>query len=562
MRHASSTRGIRWAALLAAAAGALALGGCGGDGGGTGGGTGGRPTSSGAAVPAGVEVTTTTPAPSGEIDRVAWNIPFGEPGSLDPLRAFAPGEQTVLPNVCDALLRIGPDLQTQPGLAQRWEQISPTAVRFTLRRDARFWDGQPVTVDDVLWSLERHLDPRAGSYYAYWADQIAGYEQSGSNAIVLRTKVPDTYVWRMLATGLGTVIERRYAEARGEDYGSPQGGVMCSGPFELASWESGQRIVLRANDAYWDAAHRAHAKTFEFTFVTDPTTLVNALSSGEIDGTYEVPIQGLAQLRSAGTLAFGRNLNMGILQPLQRDGPSADPDVREALSLAIDRQGIAQTVFRGYAAPQRVAVPTDAFTYARDAYEQWYASAGVDPRPDLERAKQLVARAGSPAQTMTIGVQTGDAQSAAVATAIQSAAKQIGLKLQVKTLPAAQYQSLVFSEDARKGIDWTTGTTNYINVAEPLEVLFVWAISDSPFNLSGFASPQLDDLFARARAEQDPAARERMITQAFDLWDAPPNNVPLYVYPSRLFMSSRVSGAPTSFTTFNDYPWAADVGAR
>jgi peptide/nickel transport system substrate-binding protein len=541
-----------------AVAAALLLGACGGGGGDTP-----RDTAAGDASSAvDAEVTPTTAPASGPIDRVVWNIPFGEPGSLDPLRAFAPGEQTVLPNVCDALLRIGPDLTIEPGLAERWKQVSPTRVRFTLRENARFWNGNPVSIEDVLYSLERHLDPELGSYYDYWASQIKRYEQTGPREVTLQTKVPDAYVHKMLATGLGTVVEKRYAEARGKEYGTPQGGIMCSGPFELERWDSGQRIVLTANEEYWDAEHRPHAETFEFTFLTDPTTLVNALASGEIDGSYEVPVQGIAQLRTTGTVAFGLNLNMGILQPMQQDGPSADPRVREALSLAIDRAGIAQTVFKGLAAPQRVAVPTDSFVYATERYRQWYAGAGVDAEPDLERARQLVEEAGSPSQVMTIGVQTGDSQSAAVAAAIQSAAKEIGLRLEVRTLPAAQYQSLVFSEEARAGIDWSTGTTNYINIAEPLEVLFVWAISSSPFNLSGFNSPELDALFADARAEADPERRAELVIEAFDLWDDPPNNIPLYVYPSRLFLSNRISGAPTSFTTYNDYPWAADVGAR
>jgi peptide/nickel transport system substrate-binding protein len=367
-------------------------------------------------------------------------------------------------------------------------------------------------------------------------------------------------VAQMMASGLGTVIEKRYAEAKGSSYGTASGGLECSGPFELKSWQTGRQITLARNPHYWDATLEPKVETLIFKFITDPTTLIDGLASGEIDGTYEVPIQGIQRIESAGKMFYGLSTNQGILQPIQTTGLSTNTKVREAISLAIDREGIANTIFQGRAVPELAAVPPDSFSYATARYRSWYVNVGTPTKPNIAAAKKLVQEAGSPTGTMTIGIQHGDPQSLAVATAIQSAAKQIGLNVAVKTLSTTQYEELIFSEKARKGIDWTTGNNNYIDQSEPLQVLYYWGRSNSPYNLDGFKSPEVDSLFAQARAQADPEKRAELATRALGKWVTPVNNIPLYVYPERLFMNSRITGAPASFSTLLYYPWAADLG--
>ena len=422
--------------------------------------------------PAGVTVTPRTPAPTKSVGQVTWDEPYGEPASLDPLKAYALPENTVMSNTCDALLRTGPELKLEPALATSWTHPTPTTTVFKIRQGVHFWDGSPMTVGDVVYSLNRHLDPKLGTFYTAWVADIKSIAQSGPEEVTVTTKVPDVIVSQMMASGLGTVIERRFAEAKGASYGTAAGGIMCTGPFELKSWQSGTQIVLTRNPSYWDPALEPKVQTLVFKFVTDASILTNALASGAIDGTYEVPIQGIPQLKGAGTMYYGLSTNQGILQPIQTTGLSTNPKIRRALSLAIDRAGIAQTVFQGLAVPARAAVPPDSFSYATDRYRSWYLSVPTPSTPNLEAARRLVQEAGSPKGTMTIGIQQGDSQSAAVAGAIQSAAQQIGLNMQVKALPSAQYIELIFSEKARAGIDWTTGNNNYIDQAEPLQVLY------------------------------------------------------------------------------------------
>ncbi len=510
--------------------------------------------------PPGVQVTTTTPAPSKSVAQVTWDEPYGEPPSLDPLKSYGIPENTVLSNVCDALLRTGPDLKLQPGLASSWTHTTPTTWVFKIRQGVHFWDGSPLTTADVVYSLNRQLNPALGTFYTAWVADIKSVTQTGPEEVTLTTKIPDVIVAQMMASGLGTVIEKRYAEAKGSAYGTPAGGIMCTGPFELKSWQAGQQITLTRNPSYWDASLEPKVQTLVFKFITDPTTLTDALESGEIDGSYEVPVKAVAQLKSAGNMYYGLSTNQGILQPIQATGMDTNVKIREALSLAIDRAGIARTIFEGLAVPSRAAVPPDSFSYATDLYRAWYLSLPTPTSANLQAARALVREAGHISEAMTIGIQQGDSQSLAVAEAIQSAAQQIGLDMKIKTLPTAQYVELVFSAKARAGIDWTTGNNNYIDQAEPLQVLYYWGRSNSPYNLDGFANHEVDSLFTQARAQTNPERRATLAIRALRLWTDPVNNIPLYISPQRLFMNKRITGAPPSFSTFLYYPWAAGLG--
>jgi peptide/nickel transport system substrate-binding protein len=510
--------------------------------------------------PAGIAITPTTPAPSTSVSQVVWDEPYGEPPSLDPLKSYGIPENTVLSYVCDALLRTGPNLKLQAGLASSWTHPTPTTWVFKIREGVHFWDGTPLTAEDVVYSLNRQLNPALGTFYTAWVADIKSVTQTGKNEVTLTTKIPDVIVSQMMASGLGTVIEKKFAQAKGTAYGTPSGGIMCTGPFELKSWQSGQQITLTRNPSYWDASLEPKVQTLIFKFVTDASTLTDALESGAIDGTYEVPVQAVAHLKEVGNVYYGLSTNQGILQPIQSTGLDTNEKIREALSLAIDREGIAKTIFAGLAVPELAAVPPDSFSYATQQYQNWYLSVGTPTSANLQAARKLVQEAGSPKTEMTIGIQQGDPQSTEVATAIQSAAAQVGLNMQIKMLPTAQYVELVFSAKAREGIDWTTGNNNYIDQAEPLQVLYYWGRSNSPYNLDGFANKEVDSLFSQARAQTNTEARATLAIKALQLWVKPVNNIPLYVSPQRLFMNKRITGAPASFSTFLYYPWAAELG--
>ncbi|MFE2060805.1 ABC transporter substrate-binding protein [Streptomyces sp. NPDC059467] len=281
---------------------------------------------------------------TGPLDSLVWDLPAGEPTTLDYQQAGDSSPYLVVSNLCDSLLRLNPDFSTSPALARSWDQPDPRTLVLHLRDDVRFWDGTALTSADVVHSLKRQLDPNAiaNSFFV----NVKSIEATGTHTVTIRFTRPDELFLKELATTAGTVVEARYAERAGKKFGTAAGGVMCSGPFELAAWKSGASIELKANPHYWDARYRAHARKVTLLFVTDTTALTQALASGAIDGAYDVPNAALPTLKGsvAGQLYFGPSLKSVQVAPLQDKGIAAEPDIRRALSLAVDRRQLADTV--------------------------------------------------------------------------------------------------------------------------------------------------------------------------------------------------------------------------
>ena len=379
---------------------------------------------------AGLEVSPTTPEPNGEIDSFVWNLPVGEPISLDPLKSYNYSENTVLGNACEALLSIGPDFSLEPRLAESYERVSPTVWEYTLRDGVKFWDGSPMTAQDVVYSLERHLDPANGSFYLEpFAAEISEVEEIDQRTVRVVTSRPSVIVNEMMATGLGTIGKADYIEQQGKAYGTPQGGLMCTGPFKFGEWSPGRSLTLDRNDDYWDQDNMAFAKQVEFEFIDDLTLLTNALLSGEIDGTYEAPASGIPQLRDSGNgdVFLGPAVNNVALLPTLTgiQGPLADVRTREAIFQAIDLEGISETVYAGAAEPLRstLILPID-YPFAAQQFEDAYNSL-PEPAGDPEQAKKLIDEAGVEIdKPVTLAIQAGDPRSTQTATAIVDAASR------------------------------------------------------------------------------------------------------------------------------------------
>ena len=512
----------------------------------------------------GTPITLTTPAPTGRVDQVVWDLPYGEPGSLDPLKSYALAENTVLANVCDSLLRMGPDLDLQPGLASAVDHPTPTTYVFTIRSGVKFWDGQPLTAGDVAYSLQRQIDPKNASFYDIYTSGLLSAKQTGADQVTLKLKKPNELVKGMMASGLGAVIEKAYAEKAGAKYGTPGGGIMCSGPFKFKSWESGSQITLTANPEYWDAKLRPKVGTLVFKFITDASALTNGLQSGELDGAYVVPQQATEQLQSssAGTLSFGKNLISEFICPLQTTGPLSDPKIRRALSLSIDRAGIAEGIFFGHAAPMNWLNGADSFGYEKGQWQAAYDSQALSTSPQIKQAKQLVADDPSAHTPIVIAVQAGDDTNNKVGLTIQSAARQAGLDVQVKVLQASQYVNLVFDEKSSAGIDAYIGSNGYIDQADPLEWAFFYAPKGGTFNTEGYDNPKQNALLDKALAIEDPKQRMKYAVPAAKMFMADLPLIPIVEYPLPVFMSKKVTGAPTSMSTFVYSPWAAELGAK
>ncbi|MEU4550209.1 ABC transporter substrate-binding protein [Nonomuraea dietziae] len=514
---------------------------CGGGGGGT------------AAPSPGKGLSSGTPEPKGDIDAFTW-VSYAEPPTLDYVHAFDYPQNMVLSNVCESLMRWTPELKEEPGLAEKAVQRDPKTLVYTIRKGVRFHSGAEMTADDVVASLNRHLDEKIGSYWVSTFRNVESITKTGPMEVTVRFRRPDALFALEMGASPGTVVSAASLKARGKAFGTADGGLDCTGPFKLGAWTKGQSIQLDRFAGYW--GERARSGKVTFTFVPDTAARTNALVTGEADGGYLIPAASVARLRAsgAGTVYAGPNLTTAnlIVSDLN-DGTLADVRVRQALSLAIDRQGLVKAALGEHSAPTLVPGPVQAW---RNAAEARPAAPAV--KRDVEAARRLVAEAGAQGKKIVIATSNAAPEFPVISNAVQAAAKEIGLAAEVRTVAPDAYTALFSDPEARKGIDLFP-TFWYLSATDPLELYGLFQTGQFE-NYGGFSDPAYDKLVDAAEGEFDRVERARLTAKLQESVAARLPWIPLADLDNVMFLGKRITGAPTSIS-YLYYPWAADIGA-
>jgi peptide/nickel transport system substrate-binding protein len=474
---------------------------------------------------------TTTPGTE-SVSSITWGV-YRETNSLDPIFAFDYPENTVLSVLCEQLLHQNPDGSITSGLADLTYPDDTTMV-FTLKDGITFWDGKPLTPEDVVYSLERQTNPKLGGFYGATFDRVKSIEVTGSNQVTINLKEPDFWLPGELASTPGWIVEKSYVEEKGADFGTPAGGTMCTGSYKLKSWKPGEGITVVRNDTYWNPDVKPLVDQILFKGTPDEAGLTSALLTGDVNGVYAFSISTLDQLKSSDkvTVSEGPGWNTDAFIVSSFDGPLGDTRVRQALSMALDRQGIIDTVYKGAALMPKSLSPPGTWGYGRDVFSNAYEQL-PDITQDVDKAKQLVNAAGAKGETITLGMSSELANIATEASAYKSAAESIGLKAQLKSVSAANYINFFIDAAARKDVDGFF-TVNYGDYADPAALLATLVLPTGSQNYSGYNNPQVTKLLEEARTTADENERAQKV-------------------------ASNLTGAVSSFA-YMFAPWANDLG--
>jgi peptide/nickel transport system substrate-binding protein len=505
------------------------------------------------------ELSETTPAPTGDIDSFTWSI-YAEPFSLDYAYAFDYADNQVLANVCESLLRLNPDYSLSPGLAESATQTAPNTWVYTIREGVTFHDGTPLTAADVVASMRRHLDPAVGSFWYSVYQNVTSIEQTGDRDVTVTLSVPGSQFNLAMGGAAGVIESAATLAAAGADYGNSSGGVNCTGPFSLEAWKSGESITLARYDDYWDPELKPHAGEVEFVFQTDPTARVNALASGEVDGTWMVPSAAYGQLSDsdAGDVLFGLTTAVASLIVSNLEGPLGDVRVRQALLMALDREGIVQAAAGGVGEVTDV-LTTESVWVGADPAAVDTAFEDVDHYAhDVEAAKALVEEAGVAGEEIVIVTAPISGEFAVISQATAAAAESIGLTARIESVTPGAYTTLFSDPTAREGVDLFF-TNWYLSSPDPLEMYAVLRTGEFS-NYGGWSDPEYDAVVNEAMAIDDPAERSVKTAEAQQIANAQVPWLPLYTAPMSLFLGDRITGVAPSIA-FMYYPWAATIGA-
>jgi peptide/nickel transport system substrate-binding protein len=502
----------------------------------------------------------TTPTAKGPLSSITWDLPGGEPTTLDYAQSADYSPDIMVSNLCDNLLRLTPTFAVQPGLASSWHYTNPTTLVFNIRQGVKFWDGTGLTSADVAYSMTRNMtDPLAvnGAYYG----SVKTITATGPYQVTVNFSKPDELFVKEMATIAGSIAEEAYMVKKGKSYGTASGGVMCTGPYELNQRNPGNDIVLQANPNYWDPAFTAKINTITVKFITNSSTLTSALLSGEIAGAYGVPATSGPELSraSSGSLYFGPSLAITELAVTSTTGPIGNVKIRRALSLALNRSAIAKVIYGGGAAPNLALTPPTAWDpTATSVYKAAYGKLG-STSPNVVKAKALVKLVANHTRPITLALLAGDQTELALATAVQQAARQIGLTIKLDEMQPLAFSSAFFVASYRKGIDLIVDE-GYLDVPDPLDYTGLWFPKGALFDYTGYNNALVNRDLTAAQQTFNPAARAKLFLAAQAQYMKDMIVIPVVSPDESLFLNKSITGAPASFAYIYE-PCLAKLGS-
>ncbi|KID31185.1 ABC-type dipeptide transport system, periplasmic component [Prauserella sp. Am3] len=423
------------------------------------------------------------------------------PSTFDPGLQYDTDTYSVYRNIFDQLLRRNPQTnEVEPWLATDWRQDSPTVWRFTMRGDATFSDGTPLTAEDAAYSIERILDEDFGSpQYANFS-VISGAEADGDD-LVVRTSVPSPTLISYLTTL--SVVPKDYVERVGDDEFARK--PVGSGPFVLDSATSGSSVVLTANEQWWGP--RTQVRRAVFRAVPNIATRIADLQSRRADLATGLTPDAADQIERDPNLAIRSTATERVSYlafNAVNGGPTNDPRVRKAITEAIDYRALIENLQRGYATPINSLITPLAFGYDESR---------PDYRHDPEHAKELLREAG--AEGATLVMATSPSFDPQVVQAIQADLAAVGLDVEISNSDQATYLNKVQAPER----DW--GSVRFgrwsCSCLDADGVLYPLFHSDEVW--SSYTSDEFDRVIEAARETTDTERRTELYGEAFDILD-------------------------------------------
>ncbi len=467
---------------------------------------------------------------AGERNSVAQTLTIGEGGaitSLDPHFLNAAPNNALAMHLFDSLVALDAQAHLKPGLAVSWKALSDTEWEFKLRPGVKWHDGQPFTADDVAFTIQRVPNvPNSPTNFAASVRAIAAVEVVDPLTVRFRTAQP----YPLLPTDLAaiSIVSRHVGQnATTEDYNTGKATV-GTGPYKLVSYVPGNRIELARNDDYWGGP-QPWAKV-SYRVITDAASRVAALLAGDVDVIDQVPTADKAKLKTTPNIKLAEIQSLRMMfvvpdrshtanpvfvadaagKPLAQN-PFNDLRVRQALSLAINRDALVSRIWEGSASATMQWLPPGTFGYIDDL---------KPPAPDIKKAKALLAEAGFP-QGFRLTLHSPNDRypnDSRTAQAVAQMWNRIGVQTEVEALPFSTFISRgSHQEFGMYLIAWGSTTAeasyalaNLVATANPKARL-------GAANFGRYTNPELDALLAKAQATIDDDARRALLQQAVKL---------------------------------------------
>lgn len=406
-------------------------------------------------------------------------------------------------------------------LAESWEQPDELTWQFNLRQGVTFHNGEPFTSSDVKFTIESMLEEDFISSVKTWMSDVASIETPDESTVVITTKTPARGFLASICQ-VPIVSEKAVTEMGDEEFNLQPVGT---GPYVCASYTANSEVVLERYDGYWGKAGQADRMIFRI--MPESSTRVAALKAGEVDIAENIPTDKVAELNdteglSVQTVATTRVDFMGYT--IGQNKWIDQKEFRQAISLAIDRQLIVDTILGGTTVTAKSVSPVGSIGYDETLSERPY---------DPEQAKQLLADIGYDGSVITMGGCNGRyAMDSQVVQAVADMLMAVGINVELTVLDWSSYQPKRLEFDF-----WYIGQTDFTN--DPGQH---WSTTFLAGNDTGYSNPEVDELVAQANATMEEEGARALYQQAARILVDDEASCPLFLEPSIIGVSDKVQG--------------------
>ena len=435
--------------------------------------------------------------------------------TLDPQKATDSVSRSIIKLINQTLVYIDNEGNIVPELAQEITKVSPKETLIKIKNDIKFSNGETLTIDDVLFSLERAKASPKMSQDLY---MIESFEKVDDRTLKINTLYDAGNLLHKLASGGVAIINKKAFE---ED----ENNIVGTGMFKLKEWVAGEKLVLERNEFFKDS--KSNIDTLVVKFVPEANSRMIMLETGEIDLARDLlplDFKKISEDTKFTTVEIETPSNMFLGFDL-RNELLADKRVRQAIAYAINNEDLVKTVFNGSASVATSPVPkiTTGHNENSNNYPQ-----------NIEKAKQLLAEAGYPNGFNIELFVSEDNQRIDMAVIIQDNLKKIGINAEIKTFQWAAYVSTIENPNIIKPLFIMSWNISNDDPDEVLYPLYHSSQIDAHTNVVFYKNEKFDNLISEARETTDKEKRMKLYEEAQDIIQ---EDLPHYtlVYPKQNF---------------------------
>jgi len=539
------------------------------------------------------------PSAKAVAQEVTYNLGT-EPATIDPALSQGIPEANILLQVFDGLTRIDNKNMPQPAIAKSWTISKDRKTYLFTLRDAYWTNGTPVTAYDFEYAWKRALTPELAAAYAYQLYYVYGGQafntsiKSGTkyyvqavdakgnpltktvggkvvpvpnmakeidpsknvgvralNAKTLKVYLQSPTVYFLNLTAFPTLMPVcKAVVSKNDKWASDPTNFITNGPFKLTQWSHNDKVVFVKNPTYWDK-DKVKLTKITYFMVEDETTALSMFQSGQLDASSTVPISELPKLVASGDAKILPYLGTYYYMFNVTKKPFNDVRVRKALTLAINRKGITQSITQGGQVPALAYVPygiADALPgsdFRKASQETFYKD------NDLVTAKALLAQAGYPNgkgfPAFTLLYNTSNAHKS-IAEAIQQMwKKNLGITCTLKSEEWGVYL------DDRTNLNYSVARAGWIGDYMDPNTFLDMFVTNGGNNGTGWSNKSYDALIAKAKATTDPKARMATLHAAEKILMTDLPIIPIYYYTNPVLLSKSIKNFYQSTLGFVDW---------